>query len=74
MGIDAKEKVLELIDQRKGSIIEILQKLVSFPSVTGDEWDIQSDHHGLVRLRTVNESQMYEYTDIRIKGDGYGEP
>jgi acetylornithine deacetylase/succinyl-diaminopimelate desuccinylase-like protein len=38
MGIDAKEKVLELIDQRKGSIIEFLQKLVSFPSVSGDEW------------------------------------
>jgi len=42
MGNEAKEKVLELIDRRKESIIEFLQKLVSFPSVTGDEWEIQN--------------------------------
>ena len=42
MGNEAKEKVLELIDRRKGSIIAFLQKLVSFPSVTGEEWEIQN--------------------------------
>lgn len=36
-----KEKVMALIDKRKDAIIEFLAKLVSFPSVTGDEWEIQ---------------------------------
>jgi acetylornithine deacetylase len=35
------EKVLALIDQRREEIVAFLQKLVSFPSVTGDELAIQ---------------------------------
>ena len=42
MGFEAEEKVLELIDKRKETIVEFLKKLVSFPSVTGDEWEIQN--------------------------------
>jgi len=42
MESDKKVNVLTLIDQRKNEIIELLGKLVSFPSVTGDELEIQN--------------------------------
>ncbi|MEE9610259.1 MAG: M20/M25/M40 family metallo-hydrolase, partial [Desulfatiglandales bacterium] len=42
MESEKRQKVLNLIDERKDTIIEFLQKLVSFPSVTGDEWEIQN--------------------------------
>jgi len=42
MGSEAKEKILEQIDKQKETIVEFLKKLVSFPSVTGAEWEIQN--------------------------------
>lgn len=42
MESDKKKAVLKLIDGRKDEIIEFLGKLVSFPSVTGDELEIQN--------------------------------
>jgi acetylornithine deacetylase len=36
-----EEQVLRLIDDRKDEIVAFLQKLISFPSMTGDEHDIQ---------------------------------
>ena len=36
-----EEKVLKLIEERQDEIIEFLRKLISFPSVTGDESEIQ---------------------------------
>jgi acetylornithine deacetylase len=41
MESDKKKAVLKLIDGTKDEIIEFLGKLVSFPSVTGDELEIQ---------------------------------
>ena len=42
--MDSKQsgKILRRIDESKGAIIEFLQKLVSIPSVTGAEWEIQN--------------------------------
>src|SRR4030042_20303 len=42
--MDSKQsgKILQRIDESKGAIIEFLQKLVSIPSVTGAEWEIQN--------------------------------
>ncbi len=42
MDSDKKKTVLKLIDGAKDEIIEFLGKLVSFPSVTGDELEIQN--------------------------------
>lgn len=39
---DKKNDVLRRIDEKKDTIIEFLKRLVSFPSVTGDEWEIQN--------------------------------
>jgi acetylornithine deacetylase len=41
MSTDQKERVLALIDRKRDEIIQFLQKLVSYPSVTGDELQIQ---------------------------------
>lgn len=49
MDSEKGKKVLELIDERKEMIIEFLQKLVSFPSVTGEEWEIQNFVAGKLR-------------------------
>ena len=39
---DQEKLVLEEIDQSKDEIIEFLRQLISFPSVTGDEFEIQN--------------------------------
>ena len=39
--MDTKEHVLALIDRKRDDIIRFLQALVTYPSVTGDEYDIQ---------------------------------
>lgn len=49
MESDRKKNVLKLIDQRRDEIIEFLGKLVSFPSVTGDELEIQNFISGKLR-------------------------
>ncbi len=36
-----EQRVLKLIDERKGEIIEFLKRLISFPSVTGEELEVQ---------------------------------
>ena len=41
MKSDIEQEVLERIDQKRGSIIEFLRDLISFPSVTGEELQIQ---------------------------------
>ena len=41
MKTDMEEKVLKFIDERQDEIVEFLRKLISFPSVTGDETEIQ---------------------------------
>jgi acetylornithine deacetylase len=38
---DIEGKVLKLIEKRRDAIIEFLRELISFPSVTGDEFAIQ---------------------------------
>ena len=35
------DEVLKLIEKRRDAIIEFLRDLISFPSVTGDEFEIQ---------------------------------
>lgn len=42
MKSDQEKLVLEEIDQSKDDIIEFLRQLISFPSVTGDEFEIQN--------------------------------
>ena len=42
MDTKQREKILHRIDEGRGAIIEFLQKLVSIPSVTGNEWEIQN--------------------------------
>ena len=39
--ITTEERVLQNIEDRRDEIIEFLRKLISFPSVTGDERKIQ---------------------------------
>ena len=41
MKLDIEEEVLKLIEKRRDEIVEFLRKLISFPSVTGDELEIQ---------------------------------
>ena len=41
MKLDIEQEVLGRIDQKRGSIIEFLRDLISFPSVTGEELQIQ---------------------------------
>jgi acetylornithine deacetylase len=41
MESEKRQEVLELIEKRKDSIISFLQRLISIPSVTGEEWEIQ---------------------------------
>jgi acetylornithine deacetylase/succinyl-diaminopimelate desuccinylase-like protein len=38
---EIERQVLNSIDQRRDAIIAFLQELISFPSVTGDELEIQ---------------------------------
>lgn len=38
---DKKNEVLRRIDEKRETIIDFLKTLVSFPSLTGDEWEIQ---------------------------------
>ena len=49
MKSDHEKLVLEEIEQSKDEIIEFLRQLVSFPSVTGDEWEIQNFIAGKLR-------------------------
>ena len=41
MKTDIEEEVLKLVEKRRNEVIEFLGKLVSFPTVTGDESEIQ---------------------------------
>ena len=41
MESEKRQEVLKLIEKRKDSIISFLQRLISIPSVTGEEWEIQ---------------------------------
>ncbi|HKM50618.1 MAG TPA: ArgE/DapE family deacylase [Candidatus Bathyarchaeia archaeon] len=40
--LDSQQKVLSFIDQHKEDIIKFLRELISYPSVTGNERDIQN--------------------------------
>ena len=41
MKLDIEGEVLKLIEKRRDEIVEFLRKLISFPSVTGDELEVQ---------------------------------
>ena len=49
MKSDRRKDVLGLIDERKDEVIEFLSKLISFPSVTGEEMEIQNFIAGRLR-------------------------
>src|SRR5208282_4072183 len=40
--VDSQQKVLSFIDQHKEDIVKFLRELISYPSVTGNERDIQN--------------------------------
>jgi len=54
-----KQETLKLIDERQDAIIAFLRKLISFPSVTGDELEIQNFIAGKLRQMGL-EVDMWE--------------
>lgn len=77
--MDKKQQVIQWLEDHKQDTLELLQKLVRIPSVSGNEYDVQmavkayAEEHGFdVVARAFDEEQRSPCLLITYKGTGNG--
>ena len=77
--MDKKQQVMQWLENHKEETLELLQKLIRIPSISGNEYDVQmtmkayAEQHGFpVEMHAFDEAQRRPCLLITYKGTGGG--